>query len=418
MKKAWIIARHEFLVTVKRVWFIIAAVVFPLFMLALFGVMGFVAHDAKQQRDTSLRSKPLGLVDRWGGLSSDPEGFDILRFSNPEEAEAALKGGRVHSFVVVEPDYLDSGAITLVTTRRPSPMTIEGHGLPPGFDSWMVENVLKNVDEGLVARAKVPARVRPDYRNAQGLPTEEDMGLIFGRWVMAYGFFLLLFISIFTSSQYLLQGMAEEKEHRVMEIVLTSVKPDELMLGKLVGLGAAGLLQVAIWAGMFLAFLGMFKISGSVAAALGGNIRFDLEPASFLLCLIFFLLGYILYGSLMLGFGALGTNLRESQQMASVWSLIGTSPVIIVVALFEAPQGPLARVFSLIPFTSPTTMIFRYTVDPEGTPLYDIVAAVLLLAGSTWLIVKFSARLFRAGLLLYGKRPGLREIWRWLFASS
>src|SRR6185436_5255007 len=147
-------------------------------------------------------------------------------------------------------------------------------------------------------------------------------------------------------------------------------------------------------------------------------IQFVVSPAAFAFCFVYFLLGYVMYGSLMLGFGALGTNLRESQQMASIWSFIGASPAMIVIALFEAPQGTVARVFSYIPFTAPTTMMFRYVVDPKGTPVYDIVASMLLLVGSTWFALRVSSRLYRAGLLLYGKRPGIREIWRWIVAAK
>jgi ABC-2 type transport system permease protein len=200
--------------------------------------------------------------------------------------------------------------------------------------------------------------------------------------------------------------MAEEKENRVMEMVLSSITPDQLMLGKLIGLGAAGLLQMAVWSTM------------SVAALVLSAVALTVSPASFFFCFAYFLLGYVLFGSLMLGFGALGTNLRESQQMASIWSFLGASPAMIVIALFEAPQGTVARVFSYIPFTAPTTMMFRYVIDPKGTPVVDIVGSMVVLLLSTWLALRISARLYRAGLLLYGKRPGPREIWRWIIQAG
>jgi len=184
--------------------------------------------------------------------------------------------------------------------------------------------------------------------------------------------------------------------------VISSVRPNELMWGKLIGLGAAGLLQMTVWVVMSL-------VSVMIMA-----IQFVVAPMAFAVCFTYFLLGYLLYGSLMLGFGSLGTNLRESQQMASIWSFIGASPALIMIALFEAPQGTLARVFSYVPFTAPTTMMFRYVIDPKGTPIYDIVASMVLLVASTWFAIRVSARLYRAGLLLYGKRPGIREIWRWM----
>lgn len=197
-----------------------------------------------------------------------------------------------------------------------------------------------------------------------------------------------------------------------MEMVVSSVKPGELMLGKLVGLGAAGLLQMTVWVGA-----GALLLASGVLGISLAEKRLVVEPAAFAFCFVYFLLGYVLYGSLMLGFGALGTNLRESQQMAAVWSFLGASPVLVVLLMIEEPQGALARVFSYVPFTAPTTMMFRYTLDPKGTPLLDIAGSIGVLLLSTVAALRLSARLYRAGLLLYGKRPGVREIWRWLVAA-
>jgi ABC-2 type transport system permease protein len=237
-----------------------------------------------------------------------------------------------------------------------------------------------------------------------GVPVADDPLAVLQRSGQAYVFFMILFMAIFASTQYLLQGMAEEKENRVMEMVLTSVTPRELMLGKLLGLGAAGLLQLACWTGM-----------GLTATFFFDAITGRLSPLTYAVCFLYFILGYLLYGSLMLGFGSLGTNFRESQQLASIWSLIASSPAFVMVALIESPQGALARVFSFLPFTAPMTMMFRYVVDPKGTPLWEMALSAALLAGTAAFALVASARLFRVGLLLYGKRPSPREIWRWLW---
>ena len=147
-------------------------------------------------------------------------------------------------------------------------------------------------------------------------------------------------------------------------------------------------------------------------------IQIVLDPFVFVYCLVFFLLGYLLYGSLMLGFGALGTNFRESQQMASLWTFIGISPIFVHMALIESPHGTLARVFSYIPLTAPVTMMLRYVTDPKGMPWYEVPAVIALLIASTLLSLRLSAKLYRVGLLLYGKRPSVREIWRWLRAPA
>ncbi len=403
MRKSWIVARHEFRVTVKRVWFVVATFVLPLIFAGLGWGMQSVGVRAVEESISTVRDKKLGFVDLWGGLGEKPA---FVKFATEDDAKAALLAKKIGSYIVVPEDYLKSGEIRVVTQRKPTLLTAQQPPLPAGVSDWLVEAVLKGSRPDQIERAKNPLRTRPVYLDEAGQPSMEDTKETEKRAFVAYAFFILLFVSIFTSSAYLLQGMAEEKENRVMEMVLSSITPDELMLGKLIGLGAAGLLQMGVWVCM--------SLIGVIFTA----VQIAISPLAFFFCFVYFLLGYVLYGSLMLGFGALGTNLRESQQMASIWSFLGASPAMIVIALFEAPQGTVARIFSYIPFTAPTTMMFRYVVDPKGTPTYDIVASILLLLGSTWFALRLSARLYRAGLLLYGKRPGVREIWRWLIAAK
>lgn len=400
MKKAWIVARHEFLTTVRRVWFVVVTLVLPIVFAGLVFGMTRIAEQAVVESQAGVRGKQLGYVDQWGGLV-EKQGF--RKFDNEHDAKAALLAKSIGSYLVVPPDYLETGRVRVAVTRRPTVMTARQPPLPEGVHDWLVNSVLRDLDAKRISRAKNPFNHKVEFLDeATGLISDEDSSETEQRAMAAYAFFVLLLTSIFTSSAYLLQGMAEEKENRVLEMVLSSIKPHELMMGKLIGLGAAGLLQMTIW------------VSMSLVTVIYFAVQFVVSPAAFAFCFTYFLLGYILYGSLMLGFGALGTNLRESQQMASVWSFIGASPAMIAIALFEAPQGTVARIFSYVPFTAPTTMMFRYVVDPKGTPIYDIAASMALLVGSTWLAIRISARLYRAGLLLYGKRPGIREIWRWI----
>jgi len=399
MNKAWIVARHEFLTTVRRVWFVVVTFVLPLVFAGIAFGMGKVAKSAVDESFAPVRDKPMGYVDEWGGMLRHEK---HLKFATEKEAIKALLEKQIGSYIVLPKDYLKTGEVKVATLRKPTLMTSRVPPLPEGVDGWLLDSILKTTDPESVARAKRPLDPRPVFLDETGNPSTEDSKETEQRAFAAYAFFILLLMSIFTSSAYLLQGMAEEKENRVLEMVLSSVKPDQLMLGKLMGLGAAGLLQMTIWT--IMSFVGV----------LYSAIQFAISPMAFAFCFTYFLLGYVLFGSLMLGFGALGTNLRESQQMASIWSFLGATPAFIVIALFEAPQGTVARIFSYIPFTSPTTMMFRYVVDPKGTPLYDIVGSMLILVVSTWLAIKVSSRLYRAGLLLYGKRPGPREIWRWM----
>lgn len=405
MRKAWVVARHEFAVTVKRVWFLISTFVLPVFMLGVGAGMLYLGKEVAEDEALAVTEKPLGVVDLWGGLASTPQTLRVSRYADEMGAREAMKAGAIGAYIVVPPDYLENGRIKSVCTRRPTLISASRPPVPPGLGPWLIENVLARFDPLRVRRAQLPYLADEVFLDEMGRVSSEDPRETLKRSATAYAFVFLMFMSIFTSGAYLLQGLAEEKENRVMEIVLSSVTPSELMAGKLAGLGAAGLLQLVIWVMM----------GGGGAAVFA--IDLALAPGMFAFCLLFFLLGYLLFGSLMLGTGALGTNLRETQQLASVWSLIAAAPWFVMVALIQAPQGMLARVFSFIPFTAPTTMMFRYAVDPAGTPWTDIAGSVAILVLSTILAVRLAARLYRAGALLYGKRPGVREIWRWLKAT-
>jgi ABC-2 type transport system permease protein len=198
--------------------------------------------------------------------------------------------------------------------------------------------------------------------------------------------------------------MADEKENRVMEMVVSSVTPTELLAGKLIGLGSVGLLQVAIWSTL------------GLTTAVSMAVTFVINPPLFFFCALFYLLGYALYGSLLLGIGSLGTNQREATQLTWFISITVMSPVFVWMSILTSPQSTLARVFTFIPLTTPMTMMLRYSVDPTHTPLWEILVAIAVLVASTVLAIRLSAKLYRLGLLLYGKRPTVKEIWRWVRA--
>jgi ABC-2 type transport system permease protein len=405
MKKAWIVARHEFRVTVRRISFVLFTFVFPLFMAGVPLVMNLLSQRVVQESRQAVLDKPLGVVDEWKGLTRNP-GFAVRRFGDEAAAKTALLAKEVGAYIVVPPDYLERGGVRVVFQKRPTILTAAKPPLPNGLEDWIVDNLLAEVESSRRARAKAAFEPVLVYLDASGHPSSETAEETVARAGAAYVLFFLLFMNIFGSSQYLLQGLTEEKENRVMEMVLASVTPEELLLGKFLGLGAAGLLQMIVWVAM------------GVAGVLLLSVQISLPPLLFVLFLTYFLLGYALFGSLMLGFGALGTSARESHQIGSILSLIAISPLFAIAVLVEAPNGTLATVFSYVPFTAPTTMIFRYVIDPQGMPWRDLVLSALVLAVSTFLAIRFSARLFRAGLLLYGKRPGLRQIWRWGVSQS
>ena len=408
MKKILVVARHEFTTTVKRVGFVIVTFGLPLFGIAVFGLVLFLQNQTIVEEQKGIEQAPVGFVDHSGITGPDlPAGVNWKRYADEETGRRSMSVDGVEVLLVIRQDYLKTGRIEALTTRRPSVLSFNSSYVPPAFTDWLVRCVLEGTSQERIARARQPVADRvvrflvPDARGPAATESPEDYTK---RLVTAIFFFALLFISTSVSGGYLIQGMADEKENRVLEMVISSVTPGQLMAGKLIGLGGAGLLQVATWS-----LLGVTSVVWMATA-------FALNPGLFLFCAVFYLFGYLLFGSLLLGIGSLGSNQREAMQYTWVLSLVNAIPAMLWFVILSEPQGAIARGLTILPITAPVTMMARYSVDPAGTPLWEIIATILWLALWTYLALRFSAKIYRVGLLLYGKRPTPREIWKWLWA--
>ncbi len=186
-------------------------------------------------------------------------------------------------------------------------------------------------------------------------------------------------------------------------MILSSVRPKDLLFGKLIGLGAAGLLQLAVWVSV-----GSFATSLLAAAAMA-----ILDWKLFLFCLLFFVGGFLMMGSLMTGTGALGSSARESQQFSAIWTVsLVIPPAVTWMLILDEPNSWMARALGWFPLTGPLTMMIR--LGTGKVPLWDVVVALFCLAAGVYVAIRGAAALFRLGLLMYGKRPTLAEIARQL----
>ncbi len=214
---------------------------------------------------------------------------------------------------------------------------------------------------------------------------------------------LILGIAIITGGQYLLQGVSEEKETRILESLLCTVTPDDLMVGKLIGLGGAGLTLVGAWIVAALYF----------AAPTMGMLQISIPPVLVVLAIAYFVLGYLFYASLMTGIGAIANNLREAQQLAMIFTITNFLPFYAIAKILNNPHSSLTVGLSLFPMTAPTTMMLRLatsSITGAEVPLWQLATSLGLLALAAFVALKTSSKVFRIGLLLYGKTPNLPEI--------
>jgi ABC-2 type transport system permease protein len=210
-----------------------------------------------------------------------------------------------------------------------------------------------------------------------------------------------------------MRSVVLEKTNRVVEIMVAAAKPRALMLGKILGVGAVGLIQIAVWAAMGLVtmtyraeILGVFGVEAG-----GWNVP-PIGADAVAVILAYFLLGYFFYASLYAAIGAMVSSDQEAQQAQTPVILLLILPVMCVQLVANDPRGSAAELLTLIPFSSPILMPMRYLLD--GATGVSVAISLAILAASTWAAAWLSARIYRVGILLYGKRPSLRELGRWI----
>jgi ABC-2 type transport system permease protein len=407
MKQVLIVAGQELLVNLRRPGYIIMTLLIPVLGLAglliasLFG--GQVGSFFETQFTPS--QKAIGYVDHSGLLAQELPQYSTTFFPYTDEALArsALVDGTLSSYFVLPSDYLQTGRVVVYGTGG-------GFSTFAAADSGETEDFLiahllaGKIDPSIQQRVLHPMNVQAVALNDKGEVSTESPFSWVGDFVVPYVFSILFVITLFTTSGFLLQGVSEEKEGRVIEILLSSISATQLLAGKILGLGAVGLIQVIVWFGA-----GALLISAAtVLFAVTGLITMSLSSA--VLGLVYFVLGYLLFATLMAVAGSMGTTQRESQQIAGIFSFAAAIPWMAISVVFTNPNSPLAVVLSYIPLTSPVMMLIRLGFGQ--VPVSQIVISLALLLAGIAASLWAGAKVFRVGLLMYGKRPGLRDLGR------
>ena len=234
----------------------------------------------------------------------------------------------------------------------------------------------------------------------------EDKGQSF---MLAYVFMMIIYVTVLMYGIYVMRGVLEEKSSHVVEVVISTVKPFELMLGKILGIGAVGLTQFLIWS----ALMAAISAPGAVAAMGISGIELPSVPAQLLVFfVIYFVLGFLLYGTLYAGIGAAFDTEQEAQNFQGVVTMFLIVPLVLMMQILNQPDGTLAVVLSLVPFFTPMLMFLRMTLTE--VPAIQLAASVVLMVGAilacTWVV----AKVYRVGILMHGSKPKFKEIVRWV----
>ena len=406
MRRVLIVARHEYLVNVRRVGFIVMTLLVPLIgALALFVAAFFGGQAASFLASTFAPEEGnIGIVDHLGAFTPLLPEYEeqMSLYLDEQRGRAAVREEKIATLLVISEDYIETGKVAIVSKEGGfSSAILEDSDTMRAF---FVDHLLRDeVDPALRRRLANPFEPVVVSLDQEEEPEGGPLSIILNLMV-PYFLGILLVMTIFVTSGYLLQGVAKEKTSRVIEILLSSVTARELLAGKVLGLGALGLTQIVIW------LASSVVLSGGSAGLLGIALPFMVRPQVLVLGVVYYVLGFMVYAVLMGGVGALGTTQQESQQLAGIFSLMAAIPLMVGGFMFTNPNMTFVRVLSWFPLTAPTMMLLRMPM--AEVPAIDIVGSIVMLIISIPIILWAGSKLFRMGLLMYGKRPGLRQVLR------
>lgn len=437
MSKTLLIIKREYLSRVKKKTFILSTILLPLFFV---GLIGTVTYIQIQDVDTAK----IAVVDNTGILKGNLENTKTLTFEFPAAVDTANYLEKGYDGVLLPP---------AATAKNYQLYSKKQFGI---ITKGQVEDQINNAVENRLLKdrynitSKAIDSIRKESGDAKvdnfyGERTEVKKGDSALASIVGYFAGFLIYITLFIYGSMVMRGVMEEKVSRIAEVIVSSVKPFQLMLGKIIGIGAVGITQFLIWIiliiGLWSAAAAFFspetlhqasqasqQMNGQGAMAAKAAAGFNFSQAMsgvnwFLIvgCFLFyFLFGYLFYAAL---FAAVGSAVNEDIQEAQSLMLPITMPIIIAIVIMmkavTSPASSMATWASMIPFFSPIVMMARIPYGVPGTvPYWQLATSMLLLVGGFFLTTWISGKIYRTGILMYGKKSSWKEMMKWAFRKA
>lgn len=386
--------------------YIILTLAVPAILLVVMGVILTVrAISAGGEEEP----KPIGIVVLLNDFTFAPDDLQgFVAFNTRQEGIDALSKGTVKEVFVIPEDYLKTGRVEWLHGKDSAFSGFDSG--PGGTSSAAVRAYLRTalaVEEVApepLARAVVGATFESVRIGEDGLPVEEDADTEVGTIVVSLVSTLLLVFSIMIGAASLGEAVAEEKENRMIDVLLTCVKPLSLMAGKVLAIGTAQLIMITVWVGS------VVVIAPRIVSVIPNAAEFPINLGLLVWVLAFFLAGYFVSAVIMAGIGAVATKVQEANQLAFLVIIPLLAAIYVLGLILSNPDGGLARVLSFIPFTAPSAMMIRLAVD--GASRLESLASLAVIVLTGMALLWASARVFRASLLMYGQRMNLRRVIR------
>ncbi len=413
---------REYLQSVRSKAFIITTILTPLIFGLLIGLPILVGTRAGQRQRVAVVETAAGPVRLLPLLQEQLERrtdnlrqtfqFEPVTVEAGREAEARARlrsevlAGRLDAYLWFEGDPTTDGHVEY--NGRSVADLVGLRVLENSISRAVVQQRLmsRGIAAGDVQELVKPTRLRTVRVSASG--EREDRGVSF---ITSFFFLMVLYTTLILYGVSVMRGVIEEKTSRIYEVLLSSVKPIELLAGKILGVAAVGLTQYTVWT-----LLSLLAGGGIGLAALRTEIGEISVPGS-ILCFfaLFFLLGFLLYSAMFAALGSMVNSEQEAQQLQILIVQFLIIPVLVAQLIVRNPNGTASTVLSLIPFFTPTLMFLRITV--VAPPAWQVALSIVLLAATVLAMLWVAGRIYRVGILMYGKRPTLPELWRWMRAA-
>jgi ABC-2 type transport system permease protein len=437
MNKTLLIIRREYLSRVKKKTFILSTILTPLFFVGLISGITYISiQDVDHEK--------VAVVDRAGFFKGNLDNTKALTFEFPSGVDTSNYDDKGYSAILFTP--ADTSKNYQLYSKKQFGL-IASSQIEDQINKAVENNLLKdkyNIDSKAIDSIRKQAG-EARVENFYGERTEVKRGDSKLAYAVGYGAGFLIYITLFIYGSMVMRGVMEEKVSRIAEVMVSSVKPFQLMLGKIIGIGAVGITQFIIWIILIIglttaasAFLSpdtlhqaseaSQQMNGQNAmaakAAAGFNISESLSGVNWFLivgCFLFyFTFGYLFYAAL---FAAVGSAVNEDIQEAQSLMLPITMPIIIAIMLMmkavTSPASPMATWSSIIPFFSPIVMMARLPFGVPGTVSYaELISSMVLLVAGFLLTTWISAKIYRTGILMYGKKVSWKEMWKWAFRKN
>jgi len=423
MHKLWVVIRREFVERVRTKWFVIGTILGPVFMglvivlpivmaergggdrsivvldattdgfgERLTASMGQIPRVTATRRGVPLEELETVATELAGDVGTTLDGMMLVTDNTVADGKAEYRGANVSSLADMR--LLSATLRSLVFSER-----LQREGVEPS----------------VVARAQIQV----DLATVQIRDGKVTGGSSESSFMLAYFIWFLLYIAILLYGVQVLGAVVEEKSSRIVEVLVSSLKPFHLLAGKVAGVGGVGLLQLGIWLGTGKLLLdrradvARWLGQGPEAAAAIGQMSFPEVPlGTILLFLTYFLLGYFLYAAMFAAVAAMVNTEAEARQAQTPVVMLLVIPTVLMVGILNNPDGQMALTLSLVPFTSPIAMPVRWAASPVSVT--QVAGSIAILFATVVLITWIAGRIYRVGILAYGKKPGLRELVRWV----